>query len=455
MSERNEIMPQKPMRREPSPHSRRPGEAARDRALYAEEMRKKRLYRRQRRAENFAYALRILLLGIAASAVAGLLMFFFVKRDFAKAPDRFSYSLTVKKNDKSVSLKKGTVIRDNTLYVSLDDLSDLIGFKLMGDVKIMNAVFTDISDQERVSVYLNTDSAVYGKTVRLLGAQSYFSGSDGDVFVPVSFLENAFEGAELTGVQKGSRIDYTLTVSDACRLAYSNDVPATLPDISGIDTSTQPDMEFISDLSAYEKYMDPENADEYIRLINTEHPLGKDYIPPDLTNISDTRKDRKAVQMREYAAKALDAMFIEMRANGFTDVSVTSAYRSYDYQTQRFNDTMNNYMKSYNRDTAYAKTAAEIALPGCSEHQSGLCADLHNLPAASQSFESKEAYKWLVAHCADFGFILRYPKDKEDITKIIFEPWHYRFVGRYHAKRIMQSGLCLEEYCEQYNVGLE
>ena len=110
----------------------------------------------------------------------------------------------------------------------------------MGDVKIMNAVFTDISDEERVSVYLNTDSAVYGKTVRLLGAQSYFSGSDGDVFVPVSFLENAFEGAELTGVQKGSRIDYTLTVSDACRLAYSNDVPATLPDISGCLLYTSP-----------------------------------------------------------------------------------------------------------------------------------------------------------------------------------------------------------------------
>lgn len=93
-------------------------------------------------------------------------------------------------------------MRDNTLYVSLEDLSNLIGFKLMGDVKVMNAVFTDISDEERVSVYLNTDCAVFGKTARLLGAQSYFSGSDGDVYVPISFLENAFEGAELTGVQK-------------------------------------------------------------------------------------------------------------------------------------------------------------------------------------------------------------------------------------------------------------
>lgn len=449
-------MPQKPVRRNvPQGAHNTPNTAARDRALQAEEIRKKRYYRRKRRAENLAYALRIFLLALAACAVFALITVFFVKRDFAKSPDRFSYSLSVKKDDKSVPLKKGTVVRDNTLYVSLEDLSNLIGFKLMGDVKVMNAVFTDISDEERVSVYLNTDCAVFGKTARLLGAQSYFSGSDGDVYVPISFLENAFEGAELTGVQKGSRIDYTLTLTDSFRLAFSADTPIPLPDSSGIDTSTKPDNEFLTDLSAYEKYMDPENADEYIRLINKDHPLGKDYIPPDLTEISDTRKDRKAVQMREYAAKALDAMFIEMRAAGFTDVSVTSAYRSYDYQTQRFNDTMNNYMKKYDRDTAYAKTAAEIALPGCSEHQSGLCADLHNLPAASQSFESKEAYKWLIAHCADFGFILRYPKDKEDVTEIIFEPWHYRFVGRYHAKRIMQSGLCLEEYCEQYNVGLD
>lgn len=449
-------MPQKPVRRNvPQGAHNTPNTAARDRALQAEEMRKKRYYRRKRRAENLAYALRIFLLALAACAVFALITVFFVKRDFAKSPDRFSYSLSVKKDDKSVPLKKGTVVRDNTLYVSLEDLSNLIGFKLMGDVKVMNAVFTDISDEERVSVYLNTDCAVFGKTARLLGAQSYFSGSDGDVYVPISFLENAFEGAELTGVQKGSRIDYTLTLTDSFRLAYSADTPIPLPDSSGLDTSTKPDNEFLTDLSAYEKYMDPENADEYIRLINKDHPLGKDYIPPDLTEISDTRKDRKTVQMREYAAKALDAMFIEMRAAGFTDVSVTSAYRSYDYQTQRFNDTMNNYMKKYDRDTAYAKTAAEIALPGCSEHQSGLCADLHNLPAASQSFESKEAYKWLIAHCADFGFILRYPKDKEDVTEIIFEPWHYRFVGRYHAKRIMQSGLCLEEYCEQYNVGLD
>ena len=90
-----------------------------------------------------------------------------------------------------------------------------------------------------------------------------------------------------------------------------------------------------------------------------------------------------------------------------------------------------------------------VALPGTSEHQSGLCCDLHNLPSASQAFANTEEYRWLLQNCAKFGFILRYPKDKTDITKIMFEPWHYRYVGRYHAQIIMSEGLCLEEYMAQ------
>ena len=60
------------------------------------------------------------------------------------------------------------------------------------------------------------------------------------------------------------------------------------------------------------------------------------------------------------------------------------------------------------------------------------------------------AQKWLMEHCQDYGFVLRYPKDKEEITGIIYEPWHYRYVGKKHAKKIMAKGVCLEEYIEQY-----
>ncbi len=423
----------------------------RDRALYAEKRRKYLAYRRRKRTAALLYALRVLILGFTAAILFGVLMVLAVKYDFSKTPEKYTYSLTVMRDEKKISLKKGVTVKNNVCYVALSDFSELLGYRLMGDVRVMNAVF---DDESRISVYVGTDNVSYGGTLRLLRAPSYFSGMDADVYVPISFFEGTFDGATLTGVKNGKKIDYTLTLTDSIRPAFTASSPISLPDTTGLHTSTAPDSAFLTDLSAYEMYMDPEDTDAYIRLINTAHPLDKDYVPEDLIEISDTRKDRKAAQMREFAAKALDAMFIELRAAGFTDVSVTSAYRSYDYQETLFNNSVNRYMKSYDYDTAYAKTATETAIPGTSEHQSGLCADLHNLPSASQLFEAEEAYKWLYTHCADFGFILRFPKNKSDITGIIFEPWHYRYVGRYHAQKIMQSGLCLEEYCEQNGLGL-
>jgi len=211
----------------------------------------------------------------------------------------------------------------------------------------------------------------------------------------------------------------------------------------------QPDMGFIADLDEYEIYMNPADRDEYLVLINVDNPLSDTYVPDDLTNVVDTRKDGRATQqMRLYAEKALEAMFIELRANGYDDVSVTSAYRSYAQQTSNFNARMAQYTSSMSKEEAYAKTATIIAIPGTSEHQSGLCADLHNLPSALTKFAEEEAAKWLAANSWKFGFILRFPQGKEDITGIIFEPWHFRYVGRYHAQRIYESSLCLEEYME-------
>ena len=76
---------------------------------------------------------------------------------------------------------------------------------------------------------------------------------------------------------------------------------------------------------------------------------------------------------------------------------------------------------------------------------------MHNLGSADVAFAKKDAYLWLRDNAWKFGFILRFPEDKQEITKISFEPWHYRFVGRYHAKAIYDAGLCLEEYLEQMN----
>ena len=418
---------------------------ARDQAILEQKKRKERLAKKKRARARTAKVSRIMLLACVAVILFVLILSLSLIKNFSSSPEKYDYSMRITLDGESYKAFEDTQIRNNALYFSLNSMAEVLGCKLMGDVSQMSCVFDDGSI---ITFFIDTKVySVNGLSVNMDNA-SYFSGIEGNVYVPVEFFAGSLEGIELTGHKKGRKIQYTLNVGDDYFAAYSNNLPGEPINAEQIVYSTIPGTPFISDLSEYEKYIDPENADEYITLINTSYPLGAEYVPEDLIEISYTRNDRAPAKMREYAAKALDAMFIEMRAYGFTDVSVTSAYRSYDYQKQLFDNRLAGYLTQYDYNTAYAKTASMQAIPGTSEHQSGLCADLHNLPAASQAFEAQDAFDWLYTHCADFGFILRFPKDKQDITGIIYEPWHYRYVGRYHAQKIMQSGLCLEEYCE-------
>ena len=123
---------------------------------------------------------------------------------------------------------------------------------------------------------------------------------------------------------------------------------------------------------------------------------------------------------------------------------IVSAYRSNEAQTQNYHGKIAEYESlGYSHEDAVIATSKYIAFPGTSEHSVGLAVDLNSL---EESFEGTDAFRWLQEHCAEYGFIVRYPKDKIDITTINFEPWHYRYVGSNHAKHIMDNGLCLEEY---------
>ncbi len=213
---------------------------------------------------------------------------------------------------------------------------------------------------------------------------------------------------------------------------------------------------FETDLSAFEQYMNPADRDGFLILANKETELGEDYIPENLVDIANTRQDGRATaQMVETAAKALEALYIDMYAAGYTDVSVTSAYRSYADQKYIFDGFLNqNLADGYDYDTALAMVLSDTAAPGTSEHQTGLCCDMHSSPsadAARTQFPTTPAFKWLTDNAWKYGFILRYPEDKVDITGYSYESWHYRFVGRYHAAKIHVMGLCLEEYLQQIN----
>ena len=95
--------------------------------------------------------------------------------------------------------------------------------------------------------------------------------------------------------------------------------------------------------------------------------------------------------------------------------------------------------------------ATEVIRPGTSEHQTGLALDIlgSGYTDRQESFDQSKAFQWLKAHCADYGFILRYPKGKEQITGMDYEPWHYRYVGKEYAKEIMSRGITLEEFLQE------
>ncbi len=212
------------------------------------------------------------------------------------------------------------------------------------------------------------------------------------------------------------------------------------------------DTQYATDVSAYLQYIEPK-SDDYLFLVNPEHTLSADYVPPDLTDCIYTRKDgRNTQQLRLYAAKALEAFMAEGQALGEVDnVSVTSAYRSYKYQGQLFETYCQKHQSKFaTREECEKYVLTFSTKPGTSEHQSGLCLDMHNLGSANDAFAKEPQAKWLAENCYRFGFILRYPQGKTDITGIKYEPWHFRFVGRYHATRMHELGLCLEEYMEQY-----
>ena len=150
---------------------------------------------------------------------------------------------------------------------------------------------------------------------------------------------------------------------------------------------------------------------------------------------------------------ACDA-FLEMQkaaaADGVT-VWMQSGYRSVKYQTSLYERKTKYYLdKGYDNAAAREKAAAVVNPPGYSEHNCGLAADLNSPEhtGLDEGFEKTAAFRWLCEHAGDYGFILRYPKDAEDKTEIIYEPWHWRYVGVENAAKINASGLCFEEYIE-------
>lgn len=167
-------------------------------------------------------------------------------------------------------------------------------------------------------------------------------------------------------------------------------------------------------------------------LVNKYHALPRDYVP----ELEALGYPYGTGSLRPEAAEAFRAMADAAREDGIWLQSV-SAYRSYERQESI-------YARYLSQDTQ-ASVDSYSARPGYSEHQTALALDI-NTASLSAHFENTPAYAWLTEHCAEYGFILRYPQGKEDITGYRFEPWHYRYVGVEAAQACMSQDLTFEEY---------
>ncbi|NLT57490.1 MAG: M15 family metallopeptidase [Clostridiales bacterium] len=187
-------------------------------------------------------------------------------------------------------------------------------------------------------------------------------------------------------------------------------------------------------------------------LYNPWNDMPADYVPADLVSLYATgiTVSLASIRMDRQAASFAKAMFDDMVKDGITNYLVVSGYRSYETQQDLHRKKIQQYIASgYGEAEAEAIAKTVVAVPGTSEHQSGYAMDVSNTAQGgtlSGNVEKSEVGRWLRENAWRYGYTLRYPNDKTELTGIIYEPWHFRFVGAPHAQILYERGLCLEEY---------
>lgn len=183
----------------------------------------------------------------------------------------------------------------------------------------------------------------------------------------------------------------------------------------------------------------------YLVLVNNKNPMEVGYVP-ELTEL----EPEYYVDSR--IADAAKKMLQDAEKEGL-HILICSAYRSVERQEQVFNESLEERLEQgMDYWEAFADNRLSVAEPGTSEHALGLALDLisNQYTELDEGQEDTKEAKWLKENCHKYGFVLRYPPEKTDITGIIYEPWHYRYVGVEDATKIMELGVTLEEYLETY-----
>ncbi|ERI91488.1 serine-type D-Ala-D-Ala carboxypeptidase [Clostridiales bacterium oral taxon 876 str. F0540] len=200
----------------------------------------------------------------------------------------------------------------------------------------------------------------------------------------------------------------------------------------------------LKDMQEFRAYVFTLNRPNLLMLVNKNHQLEKDYVPRNLVKAEvsflPSASDEEML-MQRHAAEALKEMFEAADKQGLKLFGV-SAYRSFDSQQSLYNEKLKSRGKSY--------VDSYVAVPGESEHQTGLAIDIRGISSVNNSnakdFGQTKEGIWVRNNSQNFGFIIRYPKGKENITGYSYEPWHIRYVGQDIAEKINASNIVLEEY---------
>ena len=272
------------------------------------------------------------------------------------------------------------------------------------------------------------------------------------IIISIIIKNNKNEGQKVEEVSSnnlGQKLEITENTTSSTNQTQGSSIEGNYGTENTIDQNTEStsgkDTENTSDTNSGQNTGNTASTSDWrIRLANYNHQLPEDF-EVELADIDSTR------QFDARAIKYLKDMLNDMREDGNTNIWVQSSYRSVKRQKELYDNSIQKYLKQGKSEEEAIKLTDEyINRPGCSDHNLGLAVDFNYV---DNSFEDTKEFKWLQENAENYGFILRYPKDKEDITTIAYESWHWRYVGEEHAKKMNELNMCLEEYVEYLENG--
>jgi len=404
-----------------------------------------RVYPHRRAGGTSAKTRRTLIVAVALLLVVGALIIGIVALVRRGPKIEYTYDYDGKHE---VVIEGDIAYPDEVPYLNMNYLASIFTMTVSGsydDMKFSTA------DGEHVSFIPNSRVAMVNGNRHIMDDMAILRGQE--MWVPSDFVTEMFVGIEVTWDHEAHTVKVTrkpVSETDTTPMPLTfvlrpEDARTPVEDDTWADGYT-----YLTDMTAYRDAIEPANRDAFLILVNKENTLSSTYVPADLVNVKNMREGYNTQTMNETAELALRALYQDMNAAGYTDVGVTSGYRTYKLQELLHDRYVYEEMEARNisYDEADKIVCTYSAYAGQSEHQTGLAVDMYNTPSATDAFADTEVYQWLRDHAHQYGFILRYPEDKTSITGYTFEPWHYRFVGRYHATQMYEQGLCLEEYLE-------